>query len=593
MKRFLAVAAAASVLALASCQDAETPLQPEVTESLTSAAAPNQALMGGPQSLADRWIVVFADQSRDPGDLPDRMVRGAGGTLHFTYRHAIKGFAATLAPDAVEGLRRNPQVAYVEPDADVILFQTTQTNATWGLDRVDQTDLPLDGKYTYYNNGFDANVYILDTGVRKSHTDFGGRVQYVPNGANGDFVGDGHGSAEDCHGHGTHVAGTAAGATWGVAKGAPIWAARVVNCSGGGQVSMAIAAVDWVTANANRPAVVNMSLGYGDVQSLRDAVENSIAAGVNYAVAAGNGNFGGIPQDACKQSPAGAPNAVTVGATNSSDSEASFSNYGPCVNILAPGVSITSAWHTNNTATNTISGTSMATPHVAGAMALYLTAHPSATPGQVAQALVDNATQGKISLHSRSRSNGTPNLLLYTLFDGAQPPPPENQPPVASFTYSCTDLACSFNGSGSYDPDGTIASYAWTFGDNSSGSGVTASKIYASAGTYNVTLTVTDNEGATGSASKSVTVSEPSSGDFTLSVSGRKVRGISYADLSWTPHGTSTNVDVFRNGAKITTTSNSGSYTDNLGRGASGTFTYKVCEAGSTITCSNEATVTF
>ena len=240
----------------------------------------------------------------------------------------------------------------------------------------------------YNNDGSGANVYILDTGVRLSHSEFGGRAQYVPNGNNGDFVNDGHGSAADCHGHGTHVAGTAAGANFGVAKNAAVWAGRVVNCVGSGQVSMAIAGVDWVTANAVRPAVVNMSLGYGNVQSLRDAVQSSVAGGVNYSVAAGNGNFFGRPRNACNESPAGAPDALTVGATQSNDVEASFSNYGPCVDFLAPGVNITPAWHTSDNATNTISGTSMATPHVTGAVAQYLSANPDHPPAQAANALV-------------------------------------------------------------------------------------------------------------------------------------------------------------------------------------------------------------
>ncbi len=574
MRKMVAFSAVAVSLVLAACGETVTP---------TASLGPAQA----DARQAERVIVVFQDGVTDVPGLARSLVAQGGGELHFTYGTAIKGMAASLPAAALDGIRSNPNVAYVERDAAAVLHQTTQTNATWGLDRVDQRDLPLSGTYTYNNNGSGANVYIFDTGVRKSHNDFGGRVQYVPNGANGDFVGDGHGSAEDCHGHGTHVAGTAAGATWGVAKGAPIWAARVVNCNGGGQVSMAIAAVDWVTANGLRPAVVNMSLGYGDVQSLRDAVENSIAAGVNYSVSAGNGDFLGRPQDACQQSPGGAPNAITVGATSSSDAEASFSNYGPCVDILAPGVSVTSAWYTSNTATNTISGTSMSAPHVTGAVALYLTANASATPAQVAQALIDNSSLNKITLHSRSVSNGTPNRLLYTLFIGGGGGDPTNQPPTASFTYSCTDLACSFNGNGSSDSDGSITSYAWNFGDGTTGSGVTVNKTYASGGTFTVTLTVTDNEGATGSQAQNVTVTAPSTG-ITLNVSTSKVRGVTTATLNWS--GATSSVDVFKNGSFLKTVSGT-STTDNLGRGG-GSVTYRVCNAG-TSTCSADVTSTY
>jgi subtilisin family serine protease len=566
---------AIAALALAACQDApQSPAGPDLS---VGRAVPGQ------------YIVVFNPTVSDPPGLSRSLVAAHGGRLLFTYQHAIRGFAAALPDAGVEAVSRNPNVAYVEPDRDVTLFDTQNNPPAWGLDRVDQRDLPLSNSYTYANTGTGANVYIFDTGVRRTHTDFGGRVQYVPNGNNGDFVGDGHGSAEDCHGHGTHVAGTAAGASYGIAKGAPIWAARVVNCAGGGQVSMAIAAVDWATANALRPAVVNMSLGYGNVQSLRDAVQNSVAAGVNYSVAAGNGNFAGIPQDACSESPAGAPDANTVGATEIDDDEASFSNYGPCVDLLAPGVSIRSDWYTGDNATATLSGTSMATPHVTGAIALYLTANPSATPAQVSQALVANATSGRLDLHRRSQSNGTPNLLLYTGFIGGGGDPPPNAAPTASFTFSCAGLACNFDGSGSTDSDGTIVSYAWDFGDGGSGSGATPSHTYAAGGTYTVTLTVTDDDGAPDSDSQSVTVSEP--GSFTLSATGYKIRGVQHADLAWSG-AASTNVDVYRNGTLIATTANDGAFTDNIGARGGGSYTYQVCEAG-TATCSNIVTVTF
>jgi len=503
MKRLLAAAAAASFLVLASCQDAQTPLQPETTQDLSSAAAPDQALIRGPQSLADRWIVVFADQGKDPGDMPERMVRAAGGRLHFTYRHAIKGFAATLPTPAVEALRRNPMVAYVEADQEVWAWDT-QTNATWGLDRVDQRALPLDKSYTYEQTGAGVTAYIIDTGIRYDHTQFGGRVSF-----GFDAFG---GNGADCNGHGTHVAGTVGGTTYGVAKAVSLVAVRVLDCNGSGTTTGVIAGVDWVRGHAAGAAVANMSLGGGPSTTLDNAVKNSIAAGVSYAVAAGNSS-----RDACLYSPARVPEAMTIGATTSTDAKASYSNYGNCVDWFAPGSSITSAYYTSSTATATMSGTSMASPHTAGAAALYLQAHPGAAPTDVRQALYDATTRGIVA-----SSRTTNNHLLYSLFDGGSEPPPDNKAPTASFTYGCTYLNCTFNGSGSSDSDGTISSYAWSFGDNSTASGVSPSYSFSAAGTYTVTLTVTDDDEATGTASQQVTVeaedpgSDPEPGDLSI-----------------------------------------------------------------------------
>jgi subtilisin family serine protease len=565
-----------AALALAACSD-----------SPQRAAGPTGPEMVSARPERSRVIVVFASGVADAPGLARRLTTEAGGELHFTYQHALKGFAATFPAPALEGLRRNPNVTLVEPDAEAELHGTQPNPPSWGLDRIDQLDLPLNASYTYPNGGAGVNVYILDTGVRLAHVDFGGRANYIPSAVNGNFVGDTRTNADDCHGHGTHVAGTAAGTSYGVAKGAAIWAGRVVNCQGSGQVSMAIAGVDWITANAIRPAVVNMSLGYGDVQSLRTAVENSITAGVNYAVSAGNGNFRGVPQNACQQSPGGAPNANTVGATASNDSEASFSNYGPCVDILAPGVSITSAWYTSNTASNTISGTSMSSPHVAGAIALYLAANPSATPSQVSSALKANATLNTINLHGASQSGGTANRFLYVGFIAGGG---GNTPPTANFTFSCAALTCTFTDT-STDGDGTIATRNWNFGDGATSTATNPSHTYAAGGTFNVSLTVTDDDGAQDVETKPVSVSAGGGGDvISLDVANASKGKNKRASLTWSG-STAGSVDVYRNGGLVTTTANDGQHTDVLPKGAAGTFTYRICNAG-TATCSNESSVT-
>lgn len=241
-------------------------------------------------------------------------------------------------------------------------------------------------------------AYIVDTGILYSHSEFGGRASF-----GFDAFG---GNGADCHGHGTHVSGTVGGSTYGVAKNVALVAVRVLDCSGSGTTSGVIAGVDWVKAHHTASSVANMSLGGGASTALDTAVANSIASGVTYAIAAGNSN-----RDACKFSPARVASAITVGATTSTDARASYSNYGSCLDLFAPGSSITSSWNSSSTATNTISGTSMATPHVAGVAALYLEAHPGATPLAVRNAIVGGATPNKVT----SAGRNSPNLLLYSL----------------------------------------------------------------------------------------------------------------------------------------------------------------------------------
>jgi len=320
------------------------------------------------------------------------------GKIQHVYKNAINGFSVQMSEADAEALSEDFRVATVEEDG-IVTADATQTNPPWGLDRIDQRNRPLNATYVNNWTGAGVRVYVIDTGIRTTHSQFGGRASNVF-----DALG---GNGADCNGHGTHVSGTVGGSTYGVAKSALLRGVRVLDCNGSGSTSGVIAGVDWVTQNHIDPAVANMSLGGGVSAALDTAVNNLSNSGVTIAVAAGNSNA-----NACNSSPSRAANAITTGSTTTTDARSSFSNFGTCVDIFAPGSGILSAWFSSNTATATLSGTSMASPHVAGAAALYKQANPSASATTIRNALVNNATTNVIT----NVGTGSPNRLLYTLF---------------------------------------------------------------------------------------------------------------------------------------------------------------------------------
>ena len=416
--------------ALVAMLVATLPLSPMVA----SAAPPSGAVAKGAESpppshvVPGSYIVRFAAGVEPSARAAEMKTRGgsfAGASVEHTYRSVFPGAAMRLSVEAADALRRDPKVLSVEPD-QVISLDSTQTGAPWGLDRSDQQSLPLSGSYTYGGTGAGVTAYIVDSGIRASHVDFGGRVR-----SGFTAVDDGYGTT-GCQGHGTHVAGSVGGSTYGMAKQVSLVAVRVFPCAGDGSTSDLLAGLDWIVADhlPGTAAVANLSLGYpGVVSSVDAAVEVLIADGVTVVVAAGNDGI-----DACGVSPARVPGAVTVGATDSTDFSPDWSNYSSCLDLFAPGVSIVSSWNTSNTATAVGQGTSMAAPHVAGAAAILLGANPTLTPAGVSAALVAAATTGVVT----NGGSGSPNRLL---FSGAVAPvKPGNDVFTAATGFSLTGI---------------------------------------------------------------------------------------------------------------------------------------------------------
>jgi len=477
-----------------ACTDAGTPAGParlapfiDVSGDITTQLVPNE------------YIVVLRDGARSDlnGAIAEAMA--AGGTIIARYDATFRGYAVRMPTGGLTTLRQNPEVLLVQPNGVVTKVGTQTPTPSWGLDRIDQVNLPLDNSFTYANEGVGVHQYTIDTGILLTHTDFTGRV------GNGFDAVTAGGTANDCDGHGTHVTGTVAGTKYGIAKKATVHPVRVLDCSGSGTYAQVIAGMNWVTTNRIQPAVANMSLGGGKDVATNMAADSMVRKG-NIALAVASGNSSA---NACNSSPASAPLPLTVNATTNTDARASYSNFGTCTDLFAPGSNIISDYIGSNTAFATLSGTSMATPHVTGALALYRAANPSMTAEQIFTTLLADATLNKVT----NPGTGSPNKLLYIGNLGGGPPPPPNVAPVAGFTYSCAirpngRYRCDFDGSSSTDDVGVV-SYLWSTAGDANRTGVTTAFGFDTAGTYYVTLKVTDGGGLTNSISKAVTVGGP------------------------------------------------------------------------------------
>jgi subtilisin family serine protease len=480
--------AAAGALAVATAT-----ASPAAATASPPAASGDIVDVGGPNAIPGSYIVVFKDSAVNThglSALTNTAASKAAAKVERRYVAALHGFAGTMSETAARRLAADPDVAYVAQNHTVHLLADQTNPPSWGLDRIDQRDLPLNSDYHYDVTASNVTAYVIDTGIRVTHQTFGGRAVWGTN-----TTGDGNNT--DCNGHGTHVAGTIGGSQYGVAKGIHLVAVKVLDCSGSGSFAGVAQGIDYVTAQhaAGAPAVANMSLGaQGSDTTTENAVRNSIADGVTYAIASGNSNA-----NACNFTPARVTEAITVNASDINDARASFSNFGTCTDIFAPGVNITSSWNTSDTATNTISGTSMATPHVAGGAALYLSANPSASPATVQQALKDNATLN----HITNPGTGSPNRLLYTLSGVTGNPVVSNPGNRTSTVNVATSLQMTASG-------GTPP-YTWSATGLPTGLSINSSTGLISGtptvvGTYNVTVTAQDTGARTGSTSFTWTI---------------------------------------------------------------------------------------
>lgn len=641
-----------------------------ITESLRSDLIPGQYIV----TISNDPAKKNSKAKISLQSITKEMLKMPGAKLGYEYTQTLTGFSARLTEDQVKLLKKDSRVEsvvqdqYVYPTGEI----SVQNYPTWGLDRIDQRGALLDRAYGSLTTGKGVTAYIIDTGIRYTHEEFGGRASLGY-----DFVLDedpentdpNQAPGEDCKGHGTHVAGTVGGVTYGVAKEVNLVSVRVFGCSGGASASRVIAAVEWVTANAVHPAVVNMSLGGEALDVLDNAVTSSIEAGINYTISAGNND-----NDACLKSPARTSGALTVGASDINNNKAYFSNFGVCVDIFAPGVSITSAYNLDDSANSIYSGTSMAAPHIAGMVALYLQEHLGATPEEVHSIVINNSTPNAVN----NVPIGT-NNLAYSLYEPVEvnpPTPPDlnlnvfaykdkrditysltwdvtedpnvniyrngsfysivpnnglytflyrgrgddvfqvceinynncsevkapifvddpanmpNQPPVAIFDYVSDGLSVSFIDRSGDNDGGSILKWSWDFGDGNTSSLQNPTHIYGSYGYYRAALTVTDDRDGIDTNSRWINVVEPEPEpepvDLVLTTNSYRIKGQEYTELTWTPAGSSEEIDIYLNGRFRQKVPNNGFYTDKLSVKGSSTLIYKVCISNSVSVCSNE-----